>query len=101
MMQSPYDIGFGPWSLWIGISLVKLLILGILAWSVVHLLRHRDTHRGQTAGIRSRLLHSSSGRDANGDAPTPKPEHSTAQDDSHSTRPVRDVGNLHGAYRLN
>ncbi len=50
MMQSPYDIGFGPWGLWLGMSLVNLLILAILAWSVVSFLRHRDSHRDRPGG---------------------------------------------------
>jgi hypothetical protein len=47
MMQSPYEIGFGPWAVWFGISLVQLLILGILAWSVVTFMRHRDPESGR------------------------------------------------------
>ncbi len=55
MMQSPYDIGFGPWSLWIAVNLVQLLILGILAWSVVTFMRHRGTDRDRPPGTQSEV----------------------------------------------
>jgi hypothetical protein len=42
MMPSPYDVGFGPWSLWMATSMGLLLIWATLAWAVVALLRRRD-----------------------------------------------------------
>jgi hypothetical protein len=61
MMQSPYDIGFGAWGLWFGASVVKLLILGGVAWLVVSILRHRDTHadRGRRFPSKDRTAWSS------------------------------------------
>ena len=91
MMQSPYDIGFGSWFLWLGISVVKLLILGILSWSVVSILRHRERRRSQTPETPSPLLDGSSRRVADDDAPTerPRPEHLASRATKHSTRPAK------------
>jgi putative membrane protein len=42
-MRYPYyNNGGAHWGLWIGMIVAMLVILGILAWAVVNIIRHKD-----------------------------------------------------------